>query len=54
MVLQANVAAAVLQVVLVAAAFVAGQRWQSGEGLTELRFPALYPAGCSYGGAIDG
>ena len=53
MVLQANVAAAVLQVVLVAAAFVAGQRWQSGEGFTELRFPALYPAGCSYGGAID-
>ena len=52
--LQANVAAAVLQVVLVAAAFVAGQRWQSGEGLTELRFPALYPARCSYGGAIDG
>ena len=51
--MQANVAAAVLQVVLVAAAFVAGQRWQSGEGLTELRFPALYPAGCSYGGVID-
>ena len=24
-----------------------------GEGFTVLRFQALYPPGCSYGGAID-
>ena len=51
--LQANVAAAVLQVVLVAAASLQTTDCSRGEGFTVLRFPALYPAGCSYGGAID-
>ena len=50
--LQANVAAAVLQVVLVTAALDASDSTR-GIGFTVLRLPAPYPQGCSYGRAID-
>ena len=52
--LQANVAAAVLQVVLVAAAFVASKRLNSWYRLHSAPFSSCTLQDCSYGGAIDG
>ena len=51
--LQANVAAAVLQVVLVAAAFVASKRLNSWYRLHSAPFSSCTLQDCSYGGAID-